>query len=130
MRLKPSIGQVTSILYSGGVPNELSWLWKQPMPTLKEKVMLYRKQRLNEMMFNHKKFVDTLSEPFRENLLECITRMSLQMAPPNVIVGMDRQLFYFISDGEGGKRITALTPLARLSLEKSHGKQDMMTSLN
>jgi hypothetical protein len=55
--------------------------------------------------------------------------MALGLSPPVGSVGMDRQLFDIITEEDGKKIITALTPIARRSLLEYHG-DGLVTSLN
>ena len=70
----------------------MNWI-KQPTTTLIEKTILYRKERVKEMRFNHSRFCRKLLDKEKLNLDECISRMALHMAPPEGLEGMDRQLF-------------------------------------
>ena len=128
-QINPESEEALDALYwTGGVPYELDLLWKQPVKTLVEKTLLYRKERVRDMMESHGKFCDKLSEEKKINLKECISRMALGLSPPKGLVGMDRQLFDIIKDKEDHEIITALNPIARRSLLGYHG-QSLMTSL-
>ena len=114
---------IDALYWTGGVPYELDLLWKQEKKTLKEKTMLYRKERVEEMAKSHDKFIQKLSEQGKRNLEDCISRMALGLSPPAVSVGMDRQLFDIIEDRESGDEIiTALNPVARGALIHFHGQ--------
>ncbi|XJO77866.1 hypothetical protein BDV3_002391 [Batrachochytrium dendrobatidis] len=122
-KVNPESEQAVDALYwTGGVPYELDLLWKQPKMTLVEKTLEYREKRVEEMAESHGKFCDKLSEEKKLNLKECISRMAFRMVPPEINVGMDRQLFDIVSDEHGAKIITALNPVARRSLLAYHGK--------
>ncbi|KAK5667570.1 hypothetical protein QVD99_005688 [Batrachochytrium dendrobatidis] len=122
-KVNPESEQAVDALYwTGGVPYELDLLWKQPKVTLVEKTLEYREKRVEEMAESHGKFCDKLSEEKKLNLKECISRMAFRMVPPEINVGMDRQLFDIVSDEHGAKIITALNPVARRSLLAYHGK--------
>lgn len=111
------------------MPRELDLLWKQPKPTLVEKVKVYRDQRVKEMMAIHRKFYEKLLlDEDKRNLKECVSRMALGLPPPVGLVGMDRQLFDIIPGVDENEIITALNPIARRSLLEYHG-QGVMTSL-
>ena len=117
-----------ALFWTGGVPYELDLLWKQPRKTLVEKTSLYRQKRVSEMAETHGKFCDKLSEEKKLNLKECISRMALGLSAPEIVVGMDRQLFSIIEDGDTTYIITALNPIARDALITYHG-QGLVTSL-
>ena len=63
------------------------------------------------------------------NLEECISRMALGMSPPEIDIGMDRQLFDIILDEDGQQIITALNPVARRAMLAHHG-EGLLTSLS
>ncbi|OAJ44131.1 hypothetical protein BDEG_27396 [Batrachochytrium dendrobatidis JEL423] len=118
-----------ALFWTGGVPYELNLLWKQPEKDLIEKTILYRRERFRDMAFSHGKFYKTLIDKEKDNLAECISRMALRLSPPEGLVGMDRQIFDIIEDGDTGhKIITALNPVARRALLYYHGR-GLMTSL-
>ena len=119
---------VDALFWTGGVPYELDLLWKQPKETLIEKTQLYRERRVEEMAESHGKFFRKLLDQEKLNLNDCISRMALGMDPPEIKVGMDRQLFDIIVDENGAKIITALNPVARRALIAFHGK-DLMPSI-
>ncbi|KAK6093400.1 hypothetical protein MT418_006026 [Batrachochytrium dendrobatidis] len=54
--------------------------------------------------------------------------MALRLSPPEINIGMDRQLFNIIEDEDGHKIITALNPVARRALLGYHGR-GLMTCL-
>ncbi|KAK6093399.1 hypothetical protein MT418_006025 [Batrachochytrium dendrobatidis] len=117
-----------ALFWTGGVPYELDLLWKQPEKCLIEKTILYRRERFRDMAFSHGKFCDKLSDEKKNNLKECISRMALRLSPPEINIGMDRQLFNIIEDEDGHKIITALNPVARRALLYYHGR-GLMTCL-
>ncbi|KAI3658488.1 hypothetical protein MP638_001914 [Amoeboaphelidium occidentale] len=122
VKINPKSDEAVEAFYwTGGVPYELSLLWKQPKETLQEKTALYRHERMKEMADMHAKFSDNLSELRRQNLRECITRMAFGLSPPETITGMDRQVFDIIQDDNGDALITALNPIARQALLGYHG---------
>jgi hypothetical protein len=116
-----------ALFWTGGVPYELDLLWKQPRKTLIEKTMLYRRERVREMMESHGKFCKTLVDK-EVNLKECISRMALGLSPPEGLFGMDRLIFDIIDDEYGNEIITALNPVSRRALLGYHG-QGLMASL-
>ena len=81
-----------ALFWTGGVPYELDLLWKQPRKTLNEKTMLYRRERVRDIMESHGKFYKTLGDKEKDNLTECISRMAFRLSPPEGIEGMDRQI--------------------------------------
>ena len=113
---------IDALFWTGGVPYELYLLWKQPKPTLLEKTRSYRENRVKEMAATHSKFIGRLSEQEKANLMECISRMHLGLSPPEIEVGMDRQLFDIDKDESGSTIITALNPVARHALLAFHRK--------
>ena len=117
-----------ALYWTGGVPYELDLLWKQPVKTLVEKTLLYRKERVRDMMESHGKFYKKLVDKEKDNLAECISRMALGLSPPEGLVGMDRQLFDIVPSQIGNEIITTLNPVARRSLLGYHGK-GLLTSL-
>jgi hypothetical protein len=119
-----------ALYWTGGVPYELDFLWKQPYCiSFSEKTISYRKERTADMMESHAKFCDKLSEERKRNLKECISRMALELSPPEGLIGMDRQLFDIMEDGDAGNDIiTVLNPVARQALILFHGKS-FVTSL-
>ncbi|KAJ3319347.1 hypothetical protein HDV06_006374 [Boothiomyces sp. JEL0866] len=117
-----------ALFWTGGVPYELDLLWKQPKVTLIEKTVFYRQNRVNEMAESHSKFCRKLLDEEKLNLKECISRMALGLSPPEILIGMDRQLFNIVPSQNGNEIITALNPVARRSLLAYHG-QGLMTSL-
>ena len=113
----------------GGVPVELSCLLGQPCIDFKEKIRLYRENRVDELASGHAKFCDKLSDEKKKNLKDCISRMALGMSPPEIDTGMDRQLFDIIPHEDGQKIITALNPVARRAMLAHHG-EGLLTSLS
>jgi hypothetical protein len=85
-------------------------------------VKLYREERVREMRESHSKFSDKLSDAKNLNLQECISRMALELPPPEGLEGMDRQLLDIIPDDHGDNIITALNPVARRCLLGYHGQ--------
>ncbi len=91
--------------------------------------MLYREERVEEMVESHSKFIRNLPEEVKLNLKECISRMALGLSPPVLSFGMDCELFVIIGDRKAGDRtITALNPVARRALILYHGR-GLTTSL-
>ena len=113
---------VDALFWTGGIPYELDLLWKQPKKGLIEKTLLYREKRVEEIAESHGKFYKKLVDKERDNLAECISRMALSMPPPNLKVGMDRQIFEIVSGEKGDKIIQALNPVARRALLGYHGQ--------
>jgi len=122
-----------ALFWNGGVPYELDLLWNQETNTntLTAKTTLYRGNRLKEMAEGHAYFCRDLTEEKTHNLEECVCRMALGMAPPNIEVGMNRQLFHIIPDNvvDGKWIIAALNPIAREALITYHVKDKLMNSL-
>ena len=114
-----------ALFWTGGVPYELDLLWKQPEMTLIEKTKLYRKERVTEMRFDHKKFCNTLCPDDVWALEDCVSHMALGLSPPEGLEAMDRQLFHIVLDGNGGKIMSALSPVARLALLGRHRKSQL-----
>lgn len=113
----------------GGVPLELCCLVNQPADSIKKKVESYLENRAEDLAYDHEKFCKTLSDDGLKNLKECISRMTLGLAPPQTKTGMDRQIFDIILDNNGHKIITALTPLARIVMVSHHGDK-LLTPLS
>ena len=112
-----------ALFWTGGVPYELHLLWKQPRKTLIEKTMLYRRERVRDMMGSHGRYYKMLIDRERDNLAECIARMLLGVSPPEGLIGMDKIFFDIIKDDDSGHEIiTALNPVARRALLCYHGK--------
>jgi hypothetical protein len=119
---------VDALYLTGGVPYELDLLWKQPSESLHGKTLFYRKERVRDMSSSHGKFYKTLVDKERMNLEECISRMALGLSPPEILVGMDRQLFDIVLDDDNEQVINALNPIARRALLGYHGV-GLITSL-
>ena len=111
---------VDALYWTGGVPYELDLLWKQPSDSLIGQTLVYREERVRDMMESHAKFCDKLPEEMKLNLKECISRMALELSPPVGLVGMDRQLFDIVLDDDNKKVIRALNPIARHALLGFH----------
>ena len=111
-----------ALYWTGGIPYELDLLWKQPTNTLSSKTLLYREKRLRD-------FCDTLSNRNRDNVIECIVRMALELSPPDDLEGMDQQLFVIALDQNNQKVITSMNPVARRALFVYYGAS-LTTSLN
>lgn len=80
------------------------------------------------MMASHGKFYRKLVDKEKDNLEECISRMALEISPPEGLVGMDCQLFDIVQDEKGDEIITALNPVARRALLFYH-RQNQLNSL-
>jgi hypothetical protein len=103
-----------ALFWTGGVPYELDLLWKQPKKGLIEKTKRYRTKRVKEIGYTHNMFYKSLHDKEKDNLAECIARMTLSMPPPKLIIGMDRQVFDIVQDKDGEDILTALNPTARM----------------
>lgn len=106
----------------GGVPLELTTIWRQPVESLKEKISEYRKYRLIELMEDHGKFFKKLVVEEKNNLRECVSRMALGLSPPKGLMGMDRQIFDIVKNESNEDIITTLNPVARGALLEYHGQ--------
>ncbi|KAI3659379.1 hypothetical protein MP638_001301 [Amoeboaphelidium occidentale] len=113
---------IDALFWTGGVPYELDLLWRQPAATLGSKTACYQENRVREMAFTHNKFYLCLSDQQKRNLMECVSRMVLGVAPPNITIGMDRQLLDIVKDTDGHQTIVALNPVARDALISFHGE--------
>ena len=72
-------------------------------------------------MQSHSKFYKTLADKERGNLAQCVSRMALELSPPEGLVGMDRQLFDIVLNDENERVISALNPIARRAILAYHG---------
>jgi hypothetical protein len=104
-------------------------MWQQLAPTLEKKVALYCEERVQSMLQSHRKFCKTLSGKNLRNLDEWVSRMALELSPPKLDVGMDRELFDIVINENGGKIVCALNPIARKALLMYHG-HDLITPLS
>jgi hypothetical protein len=111
-----------AFFWTGGIPYKLDLVWEQPRKGLIEKTVVYRKERVREMMISHAKFCDELCEVRKKHLNDCISRMALQLSP-ELFIRMDRQLFDIIKDENGHKLITALNAVAHRALLGYHSKE-------
>ncbi|ORY41632.1 hypothetical protein BCR33DRAFT_718786, partial [Rhizoclosmatium globosum] len=119
---------IDALYWTGGVPYELYLLWHQPANSFHQKTNEYRKNRMTEMGESHAKFCRRLLPEEMNNLKECIARMALGLIRPEILVGMDRQLFDIIREPKEGRPyefnelIVALNPVARRLLMVYHDK--------
>ncbi|KAJ3190644.1 hypothetical protein HDU82_003879, partial [Entophlyctis luteolus] len=125
---------IDALYWTGGVPYELSLLWDQPAVSVVNKTREYRSNRVHEMADSHVKFCRKLVSQEMLFLKEYIARMALGLTRPDILVGIDRELFDIIRQPEEGhpnkvdELIVALNPVARLALISCHG-QGLLTSL-
>ena len=96
-------------------------LWKQKPIGLGEKTLLYRKTRLIEFTQSHKKFCKALPVECMPNLMEWVSRMALEISPPESDEGKDKQLFDTIIVDEKEIAI-AINPVARHAMLKYSNK--------
>ena len=102
--------------WSGGVPLELDEFHRTDAESSEEKLAKFVSNRILYIGEIHTKFVDKIATSRRiTNLIDCIVRLRLDIEPPPLLTGMDKQLMCIISG-----KICALNPLCHEVLLECH----------
>ena len=104
--------------WSGGVPLELDEFHRTDAESSEGKLAKFVSKRILYIGEIHTQFVDNIatSQGGRiANLIDCIVRLRLDIEPPPLLTGMDKQLMCIIS-----RKICALNPLCHEVLLECH----------
>ncbi|CAI2198239.1 13293_t:CDS:2, partial [Funneliformis geosporum] len=119
--------------WTGAYPLELDMWHQTPGDNLSEKTQNYLEIRIKAIELNHQTYRESLSIERKLSLSQCVYSMILQITPPQITYGMDRQLMYIdtasVWEGQNKdkevkvKTIIAIHPLAKLAIIYGHNKE-------